>query len=66
MQNATAGLIYLEHLLGHITDALVNLHWLRVSECVVSKIAMRACKVLHRQAPRTNHSRRRLARSTCT
>jgi len=37
--------------LDHITDALENLHWLRVSERVVYKTAVLVCKVPHKQAP---------------
>jgi len=35
----------------HITDALVSLHWLRVPERVVNKIAVLMFKVLHGIAP---------------
>jgi len=35
----------------HLTDALVNLHWLRVLKRVVYKIAVLTLKVLHGIAP---------------
>ena len=36
----------------HITDALINMHWLRVTERIRYKIAVRTYKVLHGTAPR--------------
>ena len=32
---------------AHITDALVNLHWLRIPECIQFKVAVLVYKVLH-------------------
>jgi len=36
----------------HVTDALVSLHWLRVSERIDYKIAVLTYRVLHGSAPR--------------
>ena len=38
-QNAAARLIFRLRRSDHITDALVNLHWLRVPECITYKVA---------------------------
>jgi len=49
--NAAARLTYRLRRSDHITDALVCLHWLRVSERVQFKIAILTYKVLHGFAP---------------
>jgi len=51
VQNAAPQLICRLRRFDHVTDALVSLHWLRVSECVVYKIAVLTFKVLHGIAP---------------
>jgi hypothetical protein len=51
VQNAAARLIFRLRRFDHITDALVSLHWLRVPERVVYKIAVLTFKVLHSIAP---------------
>ena len=50
--NASARLIHHLRRSGHITNALVSLHWLRVSERIRYKIAVLVYKVLHGTAPR--------------
>jgi len=35
----------------HVSDALISLHWLRVPECIRSKVAVLVYKVLHGCAP---------------
>jgi len=50
--NAAARLIFNLKRSDHITDALVSLHWLRVSERIQYKIAVLSYKVLHDTAPR--------------
>ena len=39
-QNATARLIFMDSSYDHITDALISLHWLRVPERILFKIAV--------------------------
>jgi hypothetical protein len=51
VQNAAAQLISNLRCFDHITDALVSLHWLRVLERVVYKIAALTFKVMHGIAP---------------
>jgi len=51
MQSA-AQLIFNLRRSDHITDALVSLHWLRVSERIDCKIAVLTYRVLHGRAPR--------------
>jgi len=51
VQNAAARLICRLRRFDHVTDALVSLHWLRVPERVVYKIAVLTFKVLHGIAP---------------
>jgi len=51
VQNAAARLICRLRHFDHVTDALVSLHWLRVPERVVYKIAVLAFKVLHGITP---------------
>ena len=50
--NAGARLIFQLRRSGHITDALVSLHWLRVPERIQYKITVLTYKVLHDTAPR--------------
>jgi len=50
--NAAARLIFNLRRSDHITDALVSLHWLRVSERIDYRIAVLTYKVLHGGAPR--------------
>jgi len=50
--NAAARLIFNLRRSDHITDALVSLHWLRVSEPIDYKIAVLTYRVLHGGAPR--------------
>ena len=49
--NAAARLIFNLRRSDHITDALVSLHWLRVSERIDYKIAVLTYRVLHGDAP---------------
>lgn len=49
--NASARLIYRLRRSDHITDALICLHWLRVTERVNFKIAVLTFKLLHGAAP---------------
>jgi len=51
VQNAAARLICRLRRFDHVTDALVSLHWLRVPERVIYKIAVLTFKVLHGIAP---------------
>jgi hypothetical protein len=51
VQNAAARLICNLRRSDHITDALVSLHWLRIPERVVFKIAVLTFKVIHGIAP---------------
>jgi len=51
LQNAAVRLIFTRRRFDHITDALVTLHWLRIPERVVYKIAVLTFRVLHRIAP---------------
>jgi len=51
MQNAAARLICRLRRFDHVTDALVRLHWLRVPERFVYKIAVLTFRVLHGIAP---------------
>ena len=50
--NAAARLIFNLKRSDHITDALVSLQWLRVSERIQYKIAVLSYKVLHDTVPR--------------
>jgi len=50
--NAVARLIFNLRHSNHITDALVSLHWLRVSEQIDYKIAVLTYRVLHGGTPR--------------
>jgi len=53
MQNAAARLVGLLRLRrsDHIMDALVSLHWLRVPERIIFKIAVQTYRALHGDAP---------------
>jgi len=51
VQNAAARLIFILRRFDHVTDALVSLHWLRVPERVIYKIAVLTLKFLHGIAP---------------
>jgi Reverse transcriptase (RNA-dependent DNA polymerase) len=51
VQNAAGRLIYNLRRSDHITDALASLHWLRIPERVVFKVAVLTFKVLHGSAP---------------
>ena len=46
VQNAAARLIFNLRRCGHITDAIINLHWLRVPERIAFKVATH-CMVPH-------------------
>jgi len=52
VQDAAARLICRLRRFYHVTDALVSLHWLRILERVVYKIAVLTFKVLHGIAPK--------------
>ena len=72
--NASARLIHHLRCSDHITNTLVSLHWLRLSERIQYKIAVLAYKVLHGIAPRylgplvrvSDSSGRRALRSAST
>jgi len=51
VQNAAARLIFNMRRSEHITDALFSLHWLRVPERIVFKVAMLTYRTLHGTAP---------------
>ena len=51
MQNAAARLIYSIRRSEHITDALISLHWLRVQERIVFKVAVLTYRAVHGTAP---------------
>ena len=51
VQNATARLIFRFRRSDHITDALISLHWLRVLERIVFKVAVQTYRALHGDAP---------------
>ena len=51
VQNSVARLIYGLRRSKHITDALLSLHWLRVRERVVYKLAVLTYKALNGLAP---------------
>ena len=51
MQNAAARLVFRLRRSDHITDALVSLHWLRVPERIIFKIAVQTYRALHGDAP---------------
>ena len=47
VQNAAARLIFNMRRSEHITDALINLHWLRVLERIIFKVATLTFRALH-------------------
>jgi len=51
VQNAAARLIFNMRRFEHITDVLFGLHWLRVPERIVFKVAMLTFRALHGTAP---------------
>jgi len=51
VQNAAARLILNMRRSEHITDALFSLHWLRVPEQIVFKVAMLTLRAMHGTAP---------------
>ena len=51
VQNAAARLVFRLRRSDHITDALISLHWLRVPERIIFKIAVQTYRALHGDAP---------------
>jgi len=51
VQNAAARLIFRLRRSDHNTDALISLHWLRVPERIVFKVAVQTYQALHGDAP---------------
>ena len=51
VQNAAARLIFGLRRTAHITDALICLHWLRVPERILFKLAVLTYRALHGSAP---------------
>ena len=51
VQNAAARLIYCIIRSEPITDALINLHWLRVQERIVFKVAVLTYRAVHGTTP---------------
>ena len=51
VQNAAARLIFNLRRCDHITDALISLHWLRVPERIIFKVATLTYRALHGSAP---------------
>jgi hypothetical protein len=51
VQNAAARLVFGLRRTDHVTDALMNLHWLRVAERITFKIAVLVYRCLHGQSP---------------
>jgi len=51
VQNAAARLIFNMRRSEHITDALTNLHWLRVPERIIFKVSTLTFHALHGMAP---------------
>jgi len=51
VQNVAARLIFNLRRCDHITDALINLHWLRVPERIIFKVATLTYRALHGSAP---------------
>ena len=51
VQNAAARLIFNLRRCDHITDTLINLHWLRVPERIIFKVATLMYRALHGSAP---------------
>jgi len=50
-RNAAARLIFNLRRSDHITDALISLHWLRVPERIIFKVATLTYRALHGSAP---------------
>jgi len=51
VQNAAARLVFNLRRCDHITDALISLHWLRVPEQIIFKVATLTYRALHGSAP---------------
>ena len=51
VQNAAARLIFRLRRSDHTMDALISLHWLRVPERIVFKVAVQTYRALHGDAP---------------
>jgi len=51
VQNAAARLIFNLRRCDHITDALISLHWLRVPERIIFKVATLTYRAVHGSAP---------------
>jgi len=51
VQNAPARLIFNMRRSEHITDALISLHWLRVPELIIIKVATQTFRALHGMVP---------------
>ena len=51
VQNAAARLIFNLRRCDHITDVLISLHWLRVPERIIFKVAMLTYRAVHGSAP---------------
>jgi len=54
LQNAAAMLIFRLRRFDNITDALVSLHWLRVPERIVFKVAVQTYRALHGDSPHSS------------
>ena len=52
VQNAAARFIYSIKRYEHITDALISLHWLRVQQRIVFKVAVLTYRAVHGTAPK--------------
>jgi len=50
IQNAAARLVFGLHRSKHVSDSLVSLHWLRVTERIVFKVAVQTYRALHADA----------------
>ena len=51
VQNAVVWLVFRLRRSDHIRDALVSLHWLRVTDRIIFKIAVQTYRALHGDAP---------------
>ena len=51
LQNAAARLIFRVRRSDHITDALISLHWLRMPERIMFKVAVQTYRAVHGDAP---------------
>ena len=63
VQNAAARLIFRLRRSDHITDALISLHWLRVPERILFKVAVQTYRALHGDALSTYSSSHQLTTS---